>query len=127
MSLTSYRAAPPRDNCCAPLLKKPKRIWPTPEAPILSGGFLRRQPGPKPLGASGMYQRRCALERAASDVFGVLSWSKRALFRAKSPREKRSCRKFREGPALRPNEQGRMRVADTFDFVVVGGGSGGCA
>src|SRR6202171_4164336 len=32
-----------------------------------------------PLGASGMYQRRCALERPANDLFGVLWRSKRAI------------------------------------------------
>ncbi len=71
MSLTSYRAAPPRDK---PLRASPKTETDlaNAEAPIPSGGFLRRQPGPKPLGASGMYQRRCALERAAGDLFLVL-------------------------------------------------------
>src|ERR1700716_277828 len=78
MSLTSYRAAPPRDK---PLraFAKTETIWPTPEAPIPSGGFLRRQPGPKPLGAGRMYQRKTVLERPASDLFGVLLRSKRAL------------------------------------------------
>jgi hypothetical protein len=32
-----------------------------------------------PLGASGMYQRKAALERPASDLFGVLSGSNRAI------------------------------------------------
>src|SRR5882757_6021032 len=50
MSLTSYRAAPPRDK---PLraFEKPKRneSGQRPRAPIdRSGGFLRRQPGQSP-------------------------------------------------------------------------------
>src|SRR6266403_6316438 len=79
MSLTCYRAAPPRDKPLRAFSEKPKRIWPTPEAPIPSGGLLRRKPRPKSLGASGMYQCRCALERAASDLFGVLRRSTRAI------------------------------------------------
>jgi hypothetical protein len=39
---------------------------------IPSGGFLRRQPGQKPLGAGGMYQCEAALERPVSNLFGIL-------------------------------------------------------
>src|ERR1700682_1810943 len=39
-----------------------------------------------PLGASGMYQRRCALERPANDLFGVLWRSKRAISAPNRPR-----------------------------------------
>src|SRR3981189_1811409 len=38
------------------------------------------------LGASGMYQRRCALERPANDLFGVLWRSKRAISAPNRPR-----------------------------------------
>src|SRR5882757_1461612 len=84
MSLTSYRAAPPRDKPLRAFAKnrnqKTETRWPTPEAPI---DPVRRLPEKAtramPLGASGMYQRKAALERPASDLFGVLSGSKRAI------------------------------------------------
>src|SRR5260221_7422218 len=126
MSLTSFRAAPPRDKPLRAFSEKPKRIWPTPEAPIPSGGFLRRQPGPRPLGASGMYQRRCALERAASDSFRGFMTVKTRYFPRQAPREAPLPEVPRK-PSLVANEKGRIRMTDTFDFVVVGGGSGGCA
>src|SRR5579872_1114700 len=71
MSLTSYRAAPPRDKPLPSLSKKPKRLDQRPRAPLPSRGFLRRQPlaaGGLEV-AGGMYQCRCALERAAGLLF----------------------------------------------------------
>src|SRR3954449_5167557 len=88
MSLTSYRAAPPRD--------KPLRAFKNrtgnesgqrPGAPIDQvRRFLRRQPRARPLGASGMYQREPALERAAGHLFGFLSRSETHPDRAKLAR-----------------------------------------
>src|SRR3954453_13761906 len=73
MSLTSYRAAPPRVKLCAPSNEAETR-GATPEGADRSGGFLRRQPGANaPTGARGMYQRLAALERAADHLFGILS------------------------------------------------------
>src|SRR5258708_5905259 len=125
MSLTSYRAAPPRDKPLRASLKTETDLA-TPEAPIVSGGFLRRRPGPKRVGASGMYERRCALERAASDLFGVLSRSKRGICRARRP-ARAVLPEVPRKPSLAANEGEGKRMTDTFDFVVVGGGSGGCA
>src|ERR1700730_6666123 len=110
-----------------------------------------------PLGASGMYQRRCALERPVSDLFRVLSRSKPAIPCQIAPglgALARTCAKaqFRgQGSGGEPSQTrhgrtrakavddacsscrgpqkqtGGIRVTDTFDFVVIGGGSGGCA
>src|ERR1700719_2458056 len=111
-----------------------------------------------PLGASGMYQRRCALERPVSDLFRVLSRSKPAIPCQIAPglgALARTCAKAQfpgQGSGGEPSQtrHGRTRakavddacsscrgpqtkskpggyVTDTFDFVVIGGGSGGCA
>src|SRR6266576_1530527 len=171
MSLTSYRAAPPRDK---PLRASPKTETDlaNAEAPIPSGDFLRRQPGPKPLGASGMYQRRCALERGRERSFREFMTAKTRYFPRQIPGKTALARsstkaqawgqetqgkchgspwrranvpmpRFR-GPVLTHhpgmtvdgllrrfaprNDDGRnnnrgIRMTDTFDFVVVGGGS----
>ena len=76
MSLTSYRAAPPRDK---PLRALPKtgaetNLAQRPRAPIR---LIRRLPekatlGLMPLGANGMYQRELALERAVGDLLSFL-------------------------------------------------------
>src|SRR5712675_1057949 len=79
---------------------------------------------------------------------------KTRIWRPKSGRSERSCQKLRKSPALEPEKRVKyqrmprlvssasqelsqragqykklrgIRVPDTFDFVVVGGGSGGCA
>src|SRR5215470_4465301 len=39
----------------------------------------------------------------------------------------RPCQMTRKSGGLRQQKTGGTRVSDTFDFVVVGGGSGGCA
>src|ERR1700730_18659237 len=111
-----------------------------------------------PLGASGMYQRRCALERPVSDLFRVLSRSKPAIpcqippvwaplpelaqkpsFPAKDlegnrhgpvmaePRPKPWMTHVRAVAGHKPKANRGIRVTDAFDFVVIGGGSGGCA
>ena len=77
-----------------------------------------------------MYQRRPALERPASDLFGNLSQSEHAItrqIRPVRPPLPELARKLRFGtrPAVHKNRG--MRVTDEFDFVVVGAGSGGCA
>src|SRR5258708_9377980 len=108
MSLTSYRAAPPRDKPLRASLKTETDLA-TPEAPIPSGGFLRRQPGPRPLGASGMYQRRCALERAASDSFRGFMTVKTRYFPRQAPREAPLPEVPRK-PSLVANEKGRIRM-----------------
>src|SRR3954451_2256058 len=88
MSLTSYRAAPPRDKpLCAFETRTGKESGQRPGAPIDQvRRFLRRQPRARPLGASGMYQRKPALERAAGHLFGFLSWSETRLYRGKLAR-----------------------------------------
>jgi hypothetical protein len=72
MSLTSYRAAPPRDKPLRAFAKNRNGLA-NAEAPI---DPVRRLPEKAtramPLGASGMYQRKPALERPASDLFVVL-------------------------------------------------------
>jgi len=77
--------------------RMPKRLCPTPEGAgsIPSGGFLRRQPGQCPWVASGMYQRGPALERPASDLFGIL-WCRNPQLSRKpacQPPLARSCAK----------------------------------
>src|ERR1700728_3234704 len=99
MSLTSYRAAPPRDNPLRAFKKTgPETNWAHAQGrrSIPSGGFLRRRPGQMPLGASGMYQRKAALQKPSLQI---KPW----------------------------NTKKGGTVADSFDFVVIGGGSGGCA
>src|SRR3977135_4058603 len=102
MSLTSYRAAPPRDKPLHALSKtgaETKLAHARRRRSIRSGGFLRRQPGPKPLGASGMYQRVPALERPGCDLFGILCRGKSSFlaFIARNPARRaalaRSCAK----------------------------------
>ena len=102
MSLTSYRAAPPRDK---PLRALSKTDAETNLAnargrrSIRSGGFLRRQPGRTPLGASGMYQREPVLERVMRRLLSILSRQKRASAPKSGP-ERRSCQKPGKSPAL---------------------------
>ena len=75
MSLTSYRAAPPRDKPLRAFEKTGTETnWAHAQGrrSIPSGGFLRRRPGQMPLGASGMYQRKAALERPAIDLLEIL-------------------------------------------------------
>jgi hypothetical protein len=74
MSLTSYRAAPPRDKSVVPFSKKPKRLRQRQRASLPSRGFLRRQPlaaGGLEV-AAGMYQRRPALERGVGSLLRIL-------------------------------------------------------
>src|SRR5229473_143355 len=106
-----------------------------------------------PLGARGMYQRRSALERPASDLFGFYDGQNAhlasqigpvwALLPETAQKPSLGTRKAGEmpedaaidvvgiskSPASAPGDIGTSggRVPDTFDFVVVGGGSGGCA
>jgi hypothetical protein len=57
------------------LIKKHYRNEPaTPEGAVIpSGGFLRRPAlGERPWAASGMYQRKAALERPACDLLSIL-------------------------------------------------------
>src|SRR3954452_15895459 len=90
MSLTSYRAAPPRDKPLRAFDGSRKRArqrrW---RRSVRHGGFLRRRPGPKPLGAWAMYQRPPALERAAADLFGIFS-AGRCNIAEKRRRDRRS-------------------------------------
>src|SRR4051812_17798720 len=82
MSLTSYRAAPPRDKPLRAFKKTiPKRIWHNAgrRRSIRSGGFLRRLPLADAMGASGMYQREPALERPVGDLLSFLWWLKGAF------------------------------------------------
>src|ERR1700737_4168395 len=68
MSLTGYRAAPPRETI-ARLLKKPKQARQRPRRrSIPSGGFLRRQPG------------RCPWVRAVCTNARLLWKGPRAIF-----------------------------------------------
>jgi choline dehydrogenase-like flavoprotein len=59
-----------------------------------------------------MYQRSPALERAAADLFGIFSGG--------------TCNIAEKTAGAGDNGQGEAAM-ETFDFVVVGGGSGGCA
>src|SRR5947208_14365389 len=87
MSLTSYRAAPPRDKPLRAFESEPEPGLANAGAPIDQvRRFLRRQPRARPLGASGMYHREPALERAAGHLFGFLSRSETRLYRAKLAR-----------------------------------------
>ena len=76
MSLTSYRAAPPRVNLCTAfreLSGVPGSRFFAP--PIHPNGFLRRlEPGgrARPSGASGMYQCEAGLERAFRKFFCLI-------------------------------------------------------
>src|SRR4051812_46593091 len=72
MSLTSYRAAPPRDKPLRALVRAGKEPGPTPRGrrSVRSGKLPEKATrGECPLGASGMYQCSAALERAGRHVF----------------------------------------------------------
>jgi hypothetical protein len=77
MSLTSYRAAPPRVNRCFAFVKVPGTVnegpalfaWLASSVPKAS---LEGNPGQSPLGAGGMYQPGLPLERAAGTFFSTL-------------------------------------------------------
>src|ERR1700733_4108057 len=80
MSLTSYRAAPPRDKLLRAFEKTGTETnWAHAQGrrSIPSGGFLRRRPGQMPLGASRMYQRKAALERPAIQLLRFYDVTKR--------------------------------------------------
>jgi hypothetical protein len=76
MSLTSYRAAPPRDK---PLRALKERLEKRGEANAAAAPIFRPQRLPekapraiKAAGAGGMYQRKGALERVFRRVFSFL-------------------------------------------------------
>src|SRR6202162_5523013 len=89
MSLTSYRAAPPRDKPLRAFAKNRCRngFGPRPKAPI---DPVRRLPEKATRanahGARRMYQCEGALERPVSDLFGVLSGRNR-LYQVKPARK----------------------------------------
>ncbi len=86
MSLTSYRAAPPRDKPLR-LVTKAETAGSTPEG----AASVQRLPEKVTLGlegrevAGGMYQRPSALERAASPIFMDFVTAKSAKSQVSSP------------------------------------------
>src|SRR5574337_1191582 len=70
MSLTSYRAAPPRVKPCCLLVKADGGLTHAQgRRSVPSGGFLERRTRAGARGAGRMYQRRGALERPANELF----------------------------------------------------------
>jgi hypothetical protein len=109
MSLTSYRAAPPRD--------KPLRTFESRAETNLANARgrrdqVRRLPEKatraRPLGASGMYQRRAALERPVGDLFRIYD-GPNGQYLAQFADSSRSCQKVRERPALANKTAGTRR------------------
>src|ERR1700682_2814803 len=121
----------------------PKRIWPPRKArrSIPSGGFLRRQPlanalGKYPWGREGYVPTRIRFGKGWKPTFEDFMTAKMGKFVTKTDAIGPSCQNLHKSPALETNspanapgeiESRGARVTDTFDFVVVGGGSGGCA
>src|SRR5882724_635374 len=107
MSLTSYRAAPPRDK---PLRALPKTncrngSGQRPKAPFPSGGFLRRQPLAMPSGRGGYVPTRACFGKGREltfEDFVTAKFAKSRLFAACVASSWRSCHKFQKGPALWP-------------------------
>src|SRR5467141_544935 len=102
MSLTSYRAAPPRDK---PLHAFEKPI-PTNLAnaqgrrSIPSGGFLRRQPGQMPLGCERYVPTLTCFGKARERSFRDFMTVKTRIWRTKSHPAERSCQKLCKSPAF---------------------------
>src|SRR4029453_13902505 len=137
MSLTSYRAAPPRVKplrCLrktGPEVNRPTRVR---RRSIPSGGFLRRQPGQSHR-VRGVCINVPLLWKGARPPFCRFYDSKNeGLERQTRPLErllqetpqKRSFAPQGAAKQASRTKNGGMHVTDTFDFVVVGGGSGGC-
>src|SRR3954451_22849297 len=77
MSLTSYRAAPPRVNRCFAFVKVPGTVNEGPALFAWLSSFVPKasldgHPGQRTLGAGGMYQTDVPLERATGTFFSTL-------------------------------------------------------
>jgi hypothetical protein len=106
MSLTSYRAAPPRDKPLRALSKNrmPKRLWPTPRAPI---DPVRRLPEKAtramPLGRNRYVPTRARFGKARERSFRDFMPPKPAIVAQTGPPAP-SCQKLRKSPALEQRE-----------------------
>src|SRR5580658_3502163 len=109
MSLTSYRAAPPRD--------KPLRAFEKtgPETnlahaqgrrSIPSGGFLRRQPGQMPLGCERYVPTQSGFGKARDRSFRDFMTAITCQIDAPDRYPDRSCQKACKSPALEHKKQG---------------------
>jgi hypothetical protein len=87
MSLTSYRAAPPRDKPLRAFSSKNRNGFGHAEAPIPSGGFLRRQPGPKPLGCERYVPTPMRFGKGRERSFRGFMIVKTRYFPRQTPRE----------------------------------------
>ena len=107
MSLTSYRAAPPRDKLLRALPKTNCRngSGQRPKAPFPSGGFLRRQPLAMPSGRGGYVPTRACFGKGREvtfEDFVTAKFAKTGLFAGPGASPQRSCQKFQKGSALWP-------------------------
>src|SRR4051812_874506 len=116
MSLTSYRAAPPRDKDVRALGQGRKSTGATPKGrrSVRSENFLRRQPGAHAPRVRGLCINAGLLWKGPRRMFWRILSGGTCMIAGKSL----------------PTGDGKLGgdlVADSFDFIVVGGGSGGCA
>ena len=107
MSLTSYRAAPPRDKLLRALPKTNCRngSGQRPKAPFPSGGFLRRQPLAYALGCERYVPTRARFGKGREvtfEDFVTAKFAKTGLFAGPGASPQRSCQKFQKGSALWP-------------------------
>jgi hypothetical protein len=111
MSLTSYRAAPPRDKPLRAFLKtEPETNLANARGrrSVRSGGFLRRRPGQCPW-VRGVCTNARPLWKGPRAIFSGFYGGRNGHSRAKLAHSSRSGQKVREGPAS-ADEAGRDRA-----------------
>src|ERR1700742_603732 len=114
MSLTSYRAAPPRDKPLLALSKTDFRneFGQRPKAPIDPVRRLpeRATPG-NALGCERYVPTRTCFGKGHKPSFPVFMTAKLRVSEAKPAPARASCQKFRKSPAFRPKSRCARRTA----------------